>query len=72
MTVLRSPAPTRLASRIAVLALLLSSPAAGPVQGQTADTVLTLGDARTLLRRNSPEYRAQLAAANAAGEDVWR
>jgi len=44
---------------------------ATPLVAQAPDTVLTLAGARSLLRRNSPEYRAALAAADAAGEEVW-
>jgi len=45
---------------------------AGAARAQTTDTVLTLDGARSLLRQNNPEYRAQLAQAAATGEDVWR
>ncbi len=38
---------------------------------QTADTVLTLGGARTLLQRNNPDYRSALASADVVGEGVW-
>ncbi|KPK82544.1 MAG: hypothetical protein AMS25_02025 [Gemmatimonas sp. SM23_52] len=38
---------------------------------QVPDTLLTLAGARSLLRQGSPDYRAALAAADAAGEEVW-
>ena len=38
---------------------------------QQTDAALTLAEARTLLRQSSPEYRAALASADAAGEGVW-
>ncbi len=50
---------------------LLSLLFAAPLAAQTADTVLTLSGARSILQRNSPDYRAALASADAAGEGVW-
>ncbi|UCC73935.1 MAG: TolC family protein [Gemmatimonadota bacterium] len=44
---------------------------ARPLVAQAPDTVLTLVDARALLQQRSPEYRAALASADAAGENVW-
>ena len=44
---------------------------AGPLTAQAPDTVLTIAEARSLLRKQSPEYQAALANANAVGEGVW-
>jgi outer membrane protein TolC len=42
-----------------------------PLPAQPPDTVLALSGAQSLLRRNSPSYRAALAAADATGASVW-
>jgi len=51
--------------------LLALACSAGPLSGQTTDTVLTLSDARLLLEGSSPQYRSALASADAAGQSVW-
>jgi outer membrane protein TolC len=52
-----------------VVALLLLT--ATPASAQAPDTVLTLSGAAALLMERNPEYMASLAAADAAGENVW-
>lgn len=67
----RTAVPVRLRRRItpAVVAAAILLPASAFAQGR--DTVLTLSGAQELLRERSPQYRASLASASAAGEGVW-
>ncbi|UCF18464.1 MAG: TolC family protein [Gemmatimonadota bacterium] len=58
----------RVQAWVCVVATLL---AVAEVRAQQIDTVLSLSEARTLLRQGSPEYRAARASADAAGEGVW-
>lgn len=62
---LRRGAERALPLVVAVLAL------AEPLSGQATDTVLTLGGALQLLEQNSPQYRSELASADAVGQNVW-